>query len=67
MASTSSAFECGICASLYNAGSRQPLVLECGHTFCRQCLRGELRGAGGGRCCAYCRAHIARDLDCLPR
>ena len=60
-------FECGICASVYDGTQqRQPLVLACGHTFCRQCLRGELR-AGGGGACAYCRAPIACDLDALPR
>ena len=31
-------FQCAICGELYNDSDRLPKVLECGHTFCAQCI-----------------------------
>jgi hypothetical protein len=58
------AFECGICASMFNTGPRIPLILECGHTFCQSCVQHNL---GGQRCCPYCRHPIQKHVDELPR
>ncbi|GBF93838.1 hypothetical protein Rsub_06837 [Raphidocelis subcapitata] len=58
------AFECGICASNFNSGERQPLILQCGHTVCRECLRCRL---GPQRLCPYCRHPIRKDVSELPR
>lgn len=32
------AVTCAVCSEVYQAGAREPLVLPCGHTFCRTCL-----------------------------
>lgn len=58
------AFECGICTSNFNSGERQPLILQCGHTFCRECLRCRL---GPQRWCPYCRHPIRKEVEELPR
>lgn len=58
------AFECGICASMFNTGARIPLILECGHTFCQGCVSHNL---GAQRCCPYCRHPIQKHVDELPR
>lgn len=58
------AFECGICASTFNNKGRQPLLLECGHTFCKDCLVHRL---GPQRCCPYCRQELRRDVGALAR
>jgi len=31
---------CRYCASGYNSDNRKPLVLACGHTFCKDCVQG---------------------------
>jgi hypothetical protein len=58
------AFECGICASMFNSGTRIPLILECGHTFCQGCVQTNL---GAQRCCPFCRQLISKHVDDLPR
>jgi hypothetical protein len=58
------AFECGICATTYNGDFRQPLMLECGHTFCKECLTLRL---GPQQCCPYCRQSLGKDAALLPR
>ncbi|KAF6253268.1 hypothetical protein COO60DRAFT_434203 [Scenedesmus sp. NREL 46B-D3] len=58
------AFECGICTSMFNSSARQPLILECGHTFCRECIQHNL---GPQRWCPYCRQPINKHVDDLPR
>lgn len=32
-------FNCSICEQDYDAGTRDPLMLPCGHTFCSSCLQ----------------------------
>eukprot|EP00878_Enallax_costatus_P047767 GHUV01058930.1.p1 GENE.GHUV01058930.1~~GHUV01058930.1.p1 ORF type:complete len:169 (+),score=35.46 GHUV01058930.1:62-508(+) len=58
------AFECGICTAMFNAAQRQPLILECGHTFCRHCI---LHSLGPQKWCPYCRQPITKHVDDLPR
>lgn len=58
------AFECGICALVFNNSSRVPIILECGHSFCKDCLRRKL---GPHKHCPYCRNPIRKDLEHLPR
>jgi hypothetical protein len=58
------AFECGICALVFNNSSRAPIILECGHSFCKDCL---LRKLGPHKHCPYCRNPIRKDLEHLPR
>lgn len=32
------ALECGVCLENYNTNENFPMILDCGHTFCRLCL-----------------------------
>lgn len=38
MAALEEAVTCVVCSEVYQANTRDPLVLPCGHTFCRSCL-----------------------------
>nr|XP_053630954.1 E3 ubiquitin-protein ligase rnf8-A-like [Cherax quadricarinatus] len=52
------ALTCGICSEEYQAGTREPVTLHCGHTFCRHCLL-TLEKTGGLPCPACRKLHAA--------
>ncbi|OMJ84811.1 hypothetical protein SteCoe_13998 [Stentor coeruleus] len=31
--------ECSVCFEMYNSSTKQPIVLECGHTLCKECIQ----------------------------
>ncbi|OMJ84810.1 hypothetical protein SteCoe_13997 [Stentor coeruleus] len=31
--------ECSVCLEKYNSSTKQPIVLECGHTLCKECVK----------------------------
>uniref|UniRef100_F6U2T2 Uncharacterized protein n=1 Tax=Xenopus tropicalis TaxID=8364 RepID=F6U2T2_XENTR len=55
---------CSICLSIYT----DPVMLPCGHNFCRGCIGGVLdaQGGSGGYSCPECRAEY-RERPALPR
>ncbi|XP_066538051.1 E3 ubiquitin-protein ligase-like [Hoplias malabaricus] len=70
--------ECGICYGVYNATTRCPRLLSCGHRFCESCLLRQgsvvLPAESGTTCgvvCALCRRptplQVAELRECLPR
>ena len=48
------AMSCDVCSDVYEQVQRTPLVLPCGHTFCRACLT-DIRKSGRFQC-PTCRA-----------
>ncbi|XP_071516934.1 tripartite motif-containing protein 10-like isoform X2 [Panulirus ornatus] len=65
MAGVEDAVTCMICSEVYQAKTREPLVLPCGHTFCRSCLTNiyDTRYFT----CPSCRENFShRDLEDLP-
>lgn len=30
--------DCGVCLESFNSSDRQPVILECGHTICKECI-----------------------------
>ena len=38
--------ECSICLGPYNTEANRPMVMPCGHTFCRECVEGILAATG---------------------
>ncbi|KAK8746570.1 hypothetical protein OTU49_017082, partial [Cherax quadricarinatus] len=48
------AVRCGVCSEVYETKVREPLVLPCGHTFCRVCLSSV--EAARSLCCPSCRS-----------
>lgn len=47
------AVTCGVCSEFFEKGIRDPLVLPCGHTFCRSCVMNVRRT--GNFLCPICR------------
>jgi hypothetical protein len=45
----SSAHECSICFNSFNDHSNRPLILPCGHTFCKACIQRE-QWEGASQC-----------------
>lgn len=59
------ALTCPVCSHVYECGERDPLVLPCGHTFCRGCLVSLEVDACFA--CPSCRAsHRSESLDAFP-
>lgn len=60
------AVTCAVCLKVYQQGTRDPLVLPCGHTFCRECLAA-VHNISRGILCPNCRrnANIS-DVSKLP-
>ena len=55
---------CCICEEVYNVLEKKPLVLPCGHTFCRSCLQ-QLKSRND-EICPICRRNWqGQPLDCL--
>jgi len=52
-------FECSICLELLC----EPLLLPCGHVFCRRCLTGSLKS--DNQRCALCRSSIPEGFDAV--
>lgn len=46
---------CSVCLKVYQQGTRDPLVLPCGHTFCRVCITAVHSTSGGNVICPTCR------------
>ena len=45
-------FICGVCSKDYDSSDRKPLLLQCSHSFCKQCLL--LMQASGNKQCHKC-------------
>ncbi|XP_064110980.1 tripartite motif-containing protein 72-like isoform X2 [Macrobrachium nipponense] len=50
---------CAVCSEEYSSGKRDPLILQCGHTFCRSCI-GNIKDSKK-HFCPTCRDAIAED------
>ncbi|XP_045614699.1 uncharacterized protein [Procambarus clarkii] len=48
------AVTCIVCSEVYQKGPRDPLVLPCGHTFCRSCVTSVVKT--GNALCPTCRS-----------
>eukprot|EP00667_Euglena_gracilis_P018194 EG_transcript_19282 len=60
---TQTVISCHVCLDPYSpTGSKQPLSLPCGHTYCAECL-GQLQR----RQCPHCRTAIRMPISQLPR
>lgn len=42
--------ECPICSFLFNSNEEKPLLLPCGHTVCRKCIKKEFSALGRTKC-----------------
>ena len=50
---------CGLCYETYNANDRKPLVLNCGHTYCKQCISMVKKSNQNNNCqCPTCKCPI---------
>nr|XP_045614354.1 tripartite motif-containing protein 5-like [Procambarus clarkii] len=59
------AVTCAVCSQVYQKGPREPLVLPCGHTFCRSCLFNLYDDYG--LVCPTCRRDFSHlEVDNLP-
>lgn len=60
------AVTCAVCLKVYQQSTRDPLVLPCGHTFCRECLAAVLN-ISGRILCPNCRRDASiSDVSKLP-
>lgn len=59
------AVTCPVCCEVYRTGPREPLVLPCGHTVCRSCLKAILASEHGRLACPICRENVGV-FDHLP-
>lgn len=57
--------KCSICDDPYDANSRTPLVLKCGHTFCKRCITQGFQQKGFIQCFVD-RLREDRSLSHLP-
>mmetsp|Transcript_4745 Transcript_4745/g.7142 ORF Transcript_4745/g.7142 Transcript_4745/m.7142 type:complete len:1017 (+) Transcript_4745:916-3966(+) len=57
---------CSICMERFNDSRHAPLVLNCGHTFCRDCLS-SLQSAKSQIKCPNCNSIESRSIDALPK
>ncbi|XP_050738587.1 E3 ubiquitin-protein ligase TRIM17-like isoform X1 [Eriocheir sinensis] len=61
------AVTCSVCFRVYQQGTRDPLVLPCGHTFCRVCVNAVHDISGGSLPCPTCRSKASiSDVSKLP-
>ena len=54
--------ECKICFFLYDT-SRKPLIFQCGHSFCSDCIKSVIEQDGA---CPSCRTNIGQSINQLP-
>lgn len=60
------AVRCSVCSEVYQEGPREPLVLPCGHAFCRRCLTNVHNT--GHFTCPSCRRDLSHlDVQDLPQ
>jgi hypothetical protein len=55
--------DCQICFEDYDIKTNKPLVLDCGHSICRNCLRSVL---ATNRKCPFDKVTLTRSLDSYP-
>ncbi|KAG0717609.1 E3 ubiquitin-protein ligase TRIM32 [Chionoecetes opilio] len=61
------AVTCIVCLKVYQQGTRDPLVLPCGHTFCRVCISAVQSTSRGSLICPTCRRDAGTlDISQLP-
>jgi hypothetical protein len=58
--STFAPYECPICSLFMTAPARRPMVVDCGHTVCQECL-----GRLHSRQCPMCTAPITHPAHCF--
>ena len=56
--------DCPICLERYNKTEKVPKILNCGHTFCKECLI-KLKNKYGKLECSICRENIKNDPEQL--
>lgn len=56
--------ECDVCRSDYDTTTKRPLILNCGHTFCRECV--EALARRGLIKCPNCRTSEMRSIAAIP-
>lgn len=54
--------KCKICKSHFDIDQRSPLVIKCGHTFCKQCILNKNEDT----CCPLCGINIIFKLEFCP-
>lgn len=54
---------CEVCLQLYDSDDQKPLVLQCGHVFCKRCVEGVL--ASDTQKCPTCRDDLYCSVDDL--
>lgn len=60
------AITCCICDEVYNSEERKPLLLQCGHSFCRSCLL-QIKNSINENLCPICRdSWGTQPVDSLP-
>ncbi|KAK3874308.1 hypothetical protein Pcinc_020748 [Petrolisthes cinctipes] len=57
--------KCKLCDNVYNPGSKAPLSLPCGHSFCRECLRSHEEAIGSLRCPTCRKPNVGGKSDTL--
>ncbi|KAJ4456621.1 hypothetical protein PAPYR_8103 [Paratrimastix pyriformis] len=73
MAAAPSSSECAVCSEAYNGTDHDPVVLHCGHTFCRSCMiqLAQTRPGTSVLECPTCRQEtripVPFDPSCLSR
>lgn len=58
-------FSCRVCGGVYSQ-SRQPVSLQCGHSYCRLCLLIHQERSRGLRCCICNCKHLGLPIEDLP-
>lgn len=58
--------ECETCSLQFDLGTRAPLVLQCGHTFCKACITRNTETRGSVQC-PKDRSVDSRQVSQLPR
>ena len=65
MESRDDTFNCNICFELFDTSDKAPLILPCGHTFCKRCIKKQFR-RGKIDCPLDKKTHQAPKADHFP-
>ena len=56
---------CSVCFNDFNETEHLPLIIHCGHTFCKHCIEGFEKRLGA-LSCPLCRDKDYRQISVLP-